>query len=667
MDLPRPALVKQVELHLSAEGRGFSYLLVDRVSGQILRLSRAAAAGYRRFAAAALGDSTAREGLGQDEAKHGFTALSWLRQMREGARFQRKPFNPMQMQLPLFEAAPLQPRLACLSRLAFGLPGIVMLAVLGLIVLMLGSRNDWKIMVEFREVFSIEALLTFGLVAPFLKLIHEFGHILAATACGVRLRKAGVNVIGLYPIPYVDCSEADLTASRRQRILISGAGILTDLCVGLLLFIAWHLVWSDELRQVLGRAFVFSVFSSLLFNANPLMRMDGYFILADLLNHRNLGTDATTALRRLWRSGLGLAATPQRFPMRHELALAGYGLASMIYRWVILLTLVWNLLPRYLGLGLLVGAWGGWLMLAAPTLNRLNTPPPANVAPQAGGRRRRMLAAGAGLLLTGALFIPVAPVAVIEVAPDALGRYAVTVKQPGFVSETVAEDGHVAAGAVLLTLSNPASEARVSLAALGVAEAGLARQIGTASGAAGLRRGEDQVIAAEAQYRLVEADRAALTLTATEAGRFTLTRRLRPGEFLPAGTVIGRLLPDTAEVVMVGAVPERLVQHFERGLSRATLRLDGSYLPLDPAALHLAEEPRQEGQPGQQDGRSFTLRLTAPVTASGLEAGAAQLRLSFEPIPVWRHGALWVADKITQFRNAEIAERQQRLENNGGQ
>lgn len=667
MDLPRPALVKQAELHLSAEGRGFSYLLVDRVSGQILRLSRGAASGYRRFAAAALGDSAAREALGQDEAKHGFTALSWLRQMRDGARFNRKPFNPMLMQVPLFEAAPLQPRLVGLSRMAFGLPGLLLLAVLALIVVMLGSRNDWQIMVEFREVFSIEALLTFGLIAPFLKLIHEFGHILAATACGVRLRKAGVNVIGLYPIPYVDCSEADLTASKRQRILISGAGILTDFCVGLLLFIAWHLVWGDEVRQVLGRAFVFSVFSSVVFNANPLMRMDGYFIVADLLNHRNLGTDATTALRRLWRSGLGLAATPQRFALRHELALAAYGLASMIYRWVILLTLVWNLLPRYLGLGLMIGAWGGWLMLAAPTLNRMNTPPPAHVAPQGGGKRRRLLAAGLGLSLVAALFVPVAPVAVIDVAPDALGRYAVTVRQPGFVTQPPVQDRRVSGGETLLALSNPASAARVSLAALGVGEAGLARQIGRASGAAGLRRGEDQVTAAEAQYRLVEAERAALTLTAPEAGRFTLTRRLRPGEFLPAGTVIGRLLPDAAEVVMVGAVQERLVQHFDRGLGGATLRLAGDYLPLAPDALHLAEEPRAAGQAGQQDGRSFTLRLTAPLTASALEAGAAQLRLSFAPIPVWRHGALWVSDKITQFRNAEVAERQQRLENNDGQ
>ncbi len=664
MDLPRPALVRQVELHLSAEGRGFSYLLLDRVSGQILRLSRGAAAGYRRFAAAALGDAQAREALTQDEAKQGFTALSWIRQMRDGVRFARKPFNPMQMQVPLLDAAPLQPPLAGLSRAAFGWPGALLLAALALVVLALGVRNDWRIMVEFREIFTLEALLTFGLIAPFLKLIHEFGHILAATRCGVRLRKAGVNIIGLYPIPYVDCSEADLTASRGQRLLISGAGILTDIAVGLVLFVAWHLAWGEGVREVLGRAFVFSVFSSLLFNANPLMRMDGYFILADLLNHRNLGTDATAALRRKWRRGLGLSATAPQFRPGKEWALAGYGLASMVYRWVILLTLVWQVIPRYLGAGLLVGLWGGWLMLAAPMLNRLRAPlPPAPAVEQAPPRRRRIVAAGMGLALAGRAFVPVAPVTVVDVAPDTLGHYAVTVPRPGFVEWVAAPDGRVAAGGPLLLLSDPATETRAAIAALGVAEAALARQIGTAAGAAGLQRGAEQVAAAEEQLAVAEADRAALRLLAPADGRFTLTRAIRAGEYLTAGMAIGQFLPEAPGALMVGPLPETLVEHFDRGLRRATLRVDGAFLPLDPAAVRLAEEPRQGHQ---QDARNFTLRATVPLSPAGLRTGGAQLRLAFAPIPVWRHAAGWIEGRIAQFRNAEIAERQQRLDDNNG-
>ncbi|MEH6773896.1 MAG: site-2 protease family protein [Cereibacter changlensis] len=664
MDLPRPALVKQIELHLSVEGRGFSYLLCDRVSGQILRLSRQAALAYRGFAGAALGDAAARDRLSQEDAKRGFTALAWLRQMRDGARFTKKRFNPLQMQIPLLDAGRLQPPLEGLARRCFGWPGAVALVLLALVVLVLGIRNDWAIMVEFRDVFSVEALLTFGLVSPFLKLIHETGHLLAATRCGVRLRKAGLNLIGLYPIPYVDCSEADLVATRGQRILISAAGILTDIAVGLTLFICWHLTDGAELRQVLGRAFVFSVFSSIVFNANPLMRMDGYFILADVLGHRNLGTDATASLRRLWRSGLGLTTQPPRFRLRTEIVLALYGLASMIYRWFILATLVWNLLPRYLGVGLIVGAWGGWLMFVGPLLQKVRAVPPPGpeAAPVEGKPRRRAFAALAGLALVGLAFVPLSPVTVIDMAPDTLATYSVTIDRPGAVLRAAAPDARVEAGQPLLALENADIASRLALAELRRAEADLARRIDTAVGAAGAQRGAEQVATAEAQLALARADAAALQIKAPAAGRFTLTRVLHPGEYLAAGTVIGQFLPEAEETVLVGAFPESRVQHFDRGLSDITLRVGGRYLPVATDRARLAEEVRTDAEAATAQ-RSFTLRLAFDASPAGFGPGGAQARIAFAPIPVWRHAAGWVAAKIAQFRDAEIAERQQRLEN----
>ncbi|RRH73846.1 site-2 protease family protein [Falsigemmobacter faecalis] len=673
MDLPRPALVKQIELHLSAEGRGFSYLLADRVSGQILRLSRRAALGYRGLAEVVARGGQGAAALDPEEARLGFGALAWVRQLRDAVRFRKKPFNPMSLQLPLFDASRIQPFAAPLAPHVFGLPGLMVLLGLMALAAVLGVRNDWKIMAEFNEVFSLEALLTFGAVAPFLKILHEFGHVLAATACGVRLRQAGVNIIGFYPIPYVDCSEADLTASRRQRMLISGAGIVTDIVLGFVLFLVWHLLPEGELRQVVGRAFVFAVFSSLLLNANPLMRMDGYFLLADALNHRNLGTDATAALKRGWRGALGLSATPRQFGRGYEAWLALYGVSSMFYRWFVLFTLVWQVLPRYLGLGLFLGLWGGWMMLAAPTLSRLSmTPPPAPPGAGAeGGERpgshwRKALAAGLGLGLTALLFVPIAPRVVLDVVPDSFGHYALSLPQPGFVAGHATGDGLRAAGDPLVVLVDSVLDARLALASLALAEAQHLVRIGSASGAAGLQRGLDQLELAQEQHALLKAERDALFLTAPAAGRFTLTQQMKPGEHLAAGSVAGRFMPEGAALSLVAAMPEGWVEHFDRGLIGAELRLDGRYHPLEPAALRLAEELRHDNASGGSAGRSFTLHVTAPLTAGEVETGAGQVRLVFGKIAGWRHLAGWVEGKISEFRNAEIAEKQQRLERNSG-
>ena len=71
------------------------------------------------------------------------------------------------------------------------------------------------------DLLSLQSLLTFALIAPVLKLFHETGHVLAATRFGVPVRRAGVILIALFPLPFVDCSEADFRARRGQRILIS--------------------------------------------------------------------------------------------------------------------------------------------------------------------------------------------------------------------------------------------------------------------------------------------------------------------------------------------------------------------------------------------------------------------------------------------------------------
>ena len=250
MDLVRTHILKQISLRQAAEGHDTIFLAHDRSNDRVFVVNAETAAALRRFLRGVLHPSqkvrdTARAGADETTARQAMTALQMIHITRLHDLTHRKPFNPIFAAVPLFDAGRMQPYLHTVARYAGGWFLIGVLCVLCASVAYLGTRNNWQILDAFRNVFSLQAILTFGLVAPFLKIIHELGHILVATRHGVRVRKAGLYVIGLYPMPFVDCSRADISATRSQRIAISGAGVVTDIIVGLTAFILWHLLGSS--------------------------------------------------------------------------------------------------------------------------------------------------------------------------------------------------------------------------------------------------------------------------------------------------------------------------------------------------------------------------------------------------------------------------------------
>lgn len=653
MDLPRPALVKQLDLRISSEGKGFIYLLLDRASGRILRLSREAALAFSRFQKAALGDRAARAALSEDHAKLGYSVLSMTRQMRDAERFAPKPFNPLSIQIPLFDLARFQPGAAWLSRQVFGLPGAIVLIAMALFAASLGVRNNGAVAAEFSTALSFESLLAFGAIAPFLKIFHEYGHFLAATRYQVKLRKAGINFIGFYPLPFVDCSDADLSATRRQRMVISSAGIFADVFVGLIAFILWHFVADAWVKSLLGRTFVYLALNSALLNGNPLMRLDGYYILSDFLHRRNLSTDASAALKRVWA---GLLGRPTRGDVHWRLAL--FGAASLVYRFMVLFRIVWSVMPRFLGFGLLVGAWGGWLMIAAPLLKGNGVPPKAQPT-GAQNTRSRWRGPVLGLAALGLLFVPVAPKVRVDLTLDLVNHYAVTTTRPGIVVDVAAQDQSVAQGAVLLRLANPYFDDAVVLSQQALAEADLALQVSRGIGAAETQAGQERQDSARAILELSEQELSELTIHADYAGRFTRVDQMVVGSYLPAGRTIGQLVPEEGPLMLAGRYPETRVDLFEQGVQQASWYDGTRYHDLSVANLTLTETMRTDQT---SLARSFILRVELNEDQARLNSAATQVRLAFEPIPVWKHVILWFRTKAAQFRDAELAELHKRVE-----
>lgn len=654
MDVPRPEALAQVRLSLSSEGRRLAYFLSDLSSDKVVSVPREAALGVQRLQDRVAGLDPSE--VAREDVEAGVRALGYITSVRRAERARATRFNPLFLQIPLFDVGPWQPGLKGFSTWFVGLPLAVLSVILTVIVLTLGIRNDWAIRSEFAGILRIETLLTFGLIAPFLKIIHEFGHVVAATAAGVRVRKAALSLIAFYPLPSVDCSEADVTASRGGRVAISLAGIVTDFLVGMLAFILWHVVESDAAKGVAGQVVVFSTLNSLLFNANPLMKLDGYYALVDLLGQRNLYTRASQRFAELGRRSVSLGAEGSFPDDATGWGLVGYGAATMVYRLTISFTILMAILPQFLGLGLLLGAWGSYAMFISPLLAD-PVPKPASKTPKwrlwlgRGG----FLAAAAGVLL----FLPMPFVLHLPLRLDDAGHYAVTVQASGFIANKARPTGPADDGTPLLELTNPETDRKSIVLEMERLEADLMLQNTQSIGLAEAQLAEERMRSVQTQIAVVATEQAGLVVHMPGDGYFTAMSGLAPGRFLVAGDRVGNAYPVFGPAQLIGAFPERWAEEFQTHSPTGEVRFGDRYLAVAQGGLTLTDGTTRDRASGL---RSIRLQVELPVEPATLVGQDLQIRLHFGNRPLWEHLAFWAAGKLSAFRDAQIVDRETRIE-----
>lgn len=251
--------------------------------------------------------------------------------------------------------------------------GLLLLA--GLVGGWLVARQWQTFLHTFLHFFSLEGAVLFAVALTGAKVLHEFGHAYTACHYGCRVPTMGVAFMVLWPVLYTDTTEAWKLPSRRQRLILAGAGIAAEMGLAALALLAWSF-----LPEGPGRSVAFVLASStwimtLAINLNPFMRFDGYYLLADGLDIPNL-QDRAFALARWWLRealfGLG-RPRPEVFPPRVERILVVYAFGTWIYRFFLFLGiafLVYGLAFKLLGL-LLMAVEIGWFIVR-PVVMELN-------------------------------------------------------------------------------------------------------------------------------------------------------------------------------------------------------------------------------------------------------------------------------------------------------
>lgn len=438
----------------------------------------------------------------------------------------------------------------------FSVPGLIAWLALVSVGLVLGAVHWDRLIAESAGLIRPSNVLLLYGATVLGKLLHELAHGVAckqmarnegAPESGSGVHAVGVMLLVFVPFPYIDASGAWTLRSRWRRAIVGAAGIFSDLALAAAAMVVWSRTapGSGVHAFALNLAVVSSV-SSILFNGNPLMRFDGYYILADLIGQPNLYQRSRETLMRLARRWLfGVREEGHHTVSRAETAgLAVYAAAAAVYRVMITAAIVALIATQWFAMAiplavlalvaffvLPLGKFAGYL---------------AN-SPQLARRRGRATAVSAGIaaaliVLVGVVPVPdrvratgvVEPASATEVYADA----------SGFV-ETVApvSAGVAPGGAPLVTLANAELRARVESLEARLRAATLSRRRATGDDPAAALAYAEQESALRSQIEEALARLASLRVEAPARGVWLpASADLRPGVFVERATPLGSVI-----------------------------------------------------------------------------------------------------------------------------
>jgi putative peptide zinc metalloprotease protein len=225
----------------------------------------------------------------------------------------------------------------------------------------------------FHEFFAAKNWIYLAVSMGICKVLHEFGHGLSCKKFGGECHEMGFMLLVFTPCLYCNVSDSWMLPNKWQRAMIGAAGMYVELLIAGLATFGWWFSNEGMFNYLcLSTIFVCSV-STLLFNANPLMRYDGYYILSDLTEIPNLRQKATSILgRKLGKWCLGFKEYEDPFlPRRHQLFFAFYSIAATAYMWIVSVSILFFLYHVFEGNGLRVF---GHLLAIAALVNLLVMP-----------------------------------------------------------------------------------------------------------------------------------------------------------------------------------------------------------------------------------------------------------------------------------------------------
>ncbi|MEP3898303.1 MAG: efflux RND transporter periplasmic adaptor subunit [Rhodopirellula bahusiensis] len=283
-------------------------------------------------------------------------------------------WNPFWIKMPIPGASSLLQQLSRGLGFVFSTPMLFM-GVLIIAAALFGLSSRWsEFLAGASSIFDPSNWAWLLFTAIGLKLVHELGHAIACHRSGGSVREAGLVWVLMTPLAYVDVSSCWRLPSRWSRIGVAAAGMFVEGLVASLAIAGWLLCEDEMFRWWCHHVILTAGLSTILFNANVLMRFDGYFMLSDLIDVPNLATEANQSVRQLTRRWfLGDASWTSSHTGWRRSAVFVYGVAAFAWRVLVCVSLAIAASTMFGGAGVVLSILGIWMWWGKPFVTWLDS------------------------------------------------------------------------------------------------------------------------------------------------------------------------------------------------------------------------------------------------------------------------------------------------------
>jgi len=508
------------------------------------------------------------------------------------------------------------------------------------------------------HMLSPRCLLLAWLAYPLMKVLHELGHAIAVQRWGGTVKEAGIGFFLLVPAPYIDASAATAFSTKWKRAAVSFAGIAVELALAAIALFFWCLLENGLLREAAFAVMAIGGLSTIVFNGNPLMRFDGYYILCDLFELPNLALRSQrwwTQLLRRFGGGVQGREELQARGSEH-IWLCCYAPASWVYRVVLSIVILQWVVAKSVILGFVTLLWLGYSLIVRPVWGFLTQ---TFFGGQAFSQSqfRIYLVSGVLICILGVVFLFPIPVNTISEGvvwlPD---QSHVRTSNDAQVSQILAQDGQqVIQGQALVVLEEPSLliEKRRLLAQIASAESEQADAWNKEAQQG--RNAAEQLVRLRTDLEQVDSRLNGLTLRSEADGRFVLPiQEDLIGRHLNKGALIAYVLSTKPATVRV-AVTQDDFARIKSGAKSISVHLtelgnryfNGQILRLDPAATRTLPSKvigdhgggSLQTDPNDPGGLTtlepiFLIDVQVPELHNLYMGGRATVRFSFEDKPL---------------------------------
>jgi putative peptide zinc metalloprotease protein len=284
-------------------------------------------------------------------------------------KWKQRLLSPLAIKIPLVDPDAALTKMADTVKPLFSVIGLVFWFVVVIWALVTAGVHWAELTQNISDtVMSPQNIIIMALLFPIIKALHEFGHAFAVKVWGGEVHEMGVMLLVFMPIPYVDASSASAFRESHKRFIVGAAGMMVELAIAALALSVWLDTDVSIVKTIAYNVILITGVSTVFFNANPLLRFDGYYMLADLLQIPNLFSRANKFviyLMQRYLFGMDHADSPVLVRSEKKWFVV-YAIASFIYRSLLSIFISIFIASKFFVIGVILALWSMFTMFVLP-------------------------------------------------------------------------------------------------------------------------------------------------------------------------------------------------------------------------------------------------------------------------------------------------------------